>query len=204
MQQLVGEADGLRVFALSDLNPLPSWVRGKTTLLGDAAHIVQPCKSESYFIYVCQHKAHASFTDVGQGASMAVEDALSLATMFPLGTRPEEVDTRLRLYEKARMSRTRMVYDWSLKNSPGSVPLASEGSWWFSNAVTKLNTWRILALTAMFMQQTFGHNEIDHSEKLLQQSLAQRASLDVDTGRRRSSIWSFVLGNGQAGTTSSH
>lgn len=49
VQQLVGEADGLRVFALSDLDPLPSWVRGKTTLLGDAAHIVQPCESELIF-----------------------------------------------------------------------------------------------------------------------------------------------------------
>lgn len=134
---------------------------------------------------------------------MAVEDALSLATMFPLGTRPEEVSARLQLYEKARISRTRMVYDWSLKNAPGSVPLASEGSWWFSNAVTKLNTWRILALTAMFMQQTFGHNELDHSEKILQQSLARPPSLDVDTGRRKSSIWSFVLGDGQTGTTAS-
>ncbi|KAL2272271.1 hypothetical protein FJTKL_06984 [Diaporthe vaccinii] len=183
-QQLVAEADdSLRVFALSDLDPLPSWVRGRTTLLGDAAHIVQPY--------------------VGQGASMAVEDALSLAVMFPLGTRPEDVNMRLRLYEKARMSRTKMVYDWSLKNRPGSVPLTSEGSWWFSNAVTKLNSWRVLALTAMFMQQTFGHNEIDHSEKLLQQSLARRPSFDVDAGRRRSSIWSFVLGDGQMGTTSS-
>lgn len=132
---------------------------------------------------------------------MAVEDALSLATMFPLGTRPEEVNTRLRLYEKARMSRVKTVYDWSLKNSPGSVPLVSEGSWWFSNAVTKLNTWRILALTAMFMQQTYGHNEIDHSEKLLQQTLARRLSLDADSGRRKSSIWSFVLRDGQAETT---
>lgn len=132
---------------------------------------------------------------------MAVEDALSLATMFPLGTRPEEVNKRLRLYEKARMSRVKMVYDWSLKNSPGSVPLASEGSWWFSNAVTKLNTWRVLALTAMFMQQTYGHNEIEHSEKLLQQASARRPSVDADSGRRKSSIWSFVLGDGQAETT---
>lgn len=134
---------------------------------------------------------------------MAIEDTLSLATMFPLGTRPEEVNARLRLYEKARLSRTKMVYDWSLKNRPGSVPLASEGSWWFSNAVTKLNTWRVLALTAMFMQQTFSHNEIDHSEKLLQQALARRTSLDADTGRRRSSIWSFVLGDGHTETASS-
>lgn len=134
---------------------------------------------------------------------MAIEDALSLATMFPLGTRPEEVHTRLRLYEKARLGRTRTVYEWSLKNRPGSVPLASEGSWWFSNAVTKLNTWRVLALTAMFMQQTFGHNEIEHSEKLLQQSFARRPSSDVEPGRRRSSIWSFVLGDGQTATASS-
>lgn len=134
---------------------------------------------------------------------MAIEDALSLSTMFPLGTRPEDVNTRLRLYEKARMSRTKMVYDWAQKNRPGSVPLASEGSWWFPNAVTKLNTWRVLALTAMFMQQTFGHNEIDHSEKILQQALDRRPSLDVDTRRRRSSIWSFVLGDGQTETAPS-
>jgi salicylate hydroxylase len=141
--------------------------------------------------------------DVGQGASMAIEDALSLATMFPLGTSREEANARLRLYEKARMGRTKMVHDWALKNRPGSVPLASEGSWWFSNAVTKLNTWRVLALTAMFMQQTFGHNEIEHSEKLLEQALGRRPSLDVDGagGRRRSSIWSFVLGEGHTETS---
>ncbi|KAJ0122115.1 3-hydroxybenzoate 6-hydroxylase 2 [Diaporthe amygdali] len=178
VQQLVGEADdSLRVFALSDIDPLPTWVNGRTALLGDAAHILQPY--------------------VGQGASMAIEDALSIATMFPLGTRPDDVNARLRLYENARMSRTNMVRDWALKNSPGSVPLASEGSWWFSSAVTKLTTWRVLAQTAMFMQQTFGHNEIDHSNKILQQALARRPSLDVDIGRRKSSIWSFVLGEGQ-------
>lgn len=59
VQRLVGEADdGLRVFALSDLDPLPTWVRGKTTLMGDAAHIVQPCTPESYLRKLCWHKAH--------------------------------------------------------------------------------------------------------------------------------------------------
>lgn len=58
VQQLVGEADdSLRVFALSDLDPLPSWVTGRTTLLGDAAHILQPC--------ICRSNYLCSFVDFG-------------------------------------------------------------------------------------------------------------------------------------------
>lgn len=48
VQQLVGKADdSLRVFALSDFEPLPTWVRGRMALLGDAAHVLQPCESNA-------------------------------------------------------------------------------------------------------------------------------------------------------------
>lgn len=48
VQQLVEKADdSLRVFALSDFEPLPTWVRGRMALLGDAAHVLQPCESNA-------------------------------------------------------------------------------------------------------------------------------------------------------------
>ncbi|KUI70824.1 3-hydroxybenzoate 6-hydroxylase 2 [Cytospora mali] len=182
VQQLVGGADdSLRVFALSDIEPLPAWTSGRTALLGDAAHILQPY--------------------AGQRAAMAIEDAVSIATMLSPGTRPADVPSRLKLYEKARINRINMVRDWSAKNRPGCVPMGSPGGWWFSSAVTKLNTWRVLAQTALFMQQTFGHNERENSSKLLQQAVVRRPSLNV-TGqpypiRRRSSLWAYIIRDGQ-------
>jgi 2-polyprenyl-6-methoxyphenol hydroxylase-like FAD-dependent oxidoreductase len=48
-----------RAYPLHDLPPLPAWSRGRVALIGDAAHAIGP---------------HA-----GQGASLAIEDALVLA-----------------------------------------------------------------------------------------------------------------------------
>lgn len=42
---------------------------------------------------------------MGQGAAMAIEDALSIATLLPLGTKAEDIPSRLAIYEKARQPR---------------------------------------------------------------------------------------------------
>jgi salicylate hydroxylase len=50
---------------------------------------------------------------MGQGAAMAVEDAVSMATMLPLGTSPADVHARLKLYEEARRDRVEMVLNYT-------------------------------------------------------------------------------------------
>jgi salicylate hydroxylase len=69
-------------WGLFDRDPLPTWTRGRATLLGDAAHAMPP------------------FT--GQGAVMALEDAAVLGRAAAAATDPDEV---LRRYEAARHAR---------------------------------------------------------------------------------------------------
>ncbi|MCP4805620.1 MAG: FAD-dependent oxidoreductase [Proteobacteria bacterium] len=74
-----------------DLAPIPSWGRGRVTLLGDAAHAMTP--------------------NMGQGAGQSIEDAIVLAVC--LG---EELGASFRSYEAARMKRARQFVDrsWSV------------------------------------------------------------------------------------------
>jgi 2-polyprenyl-6-methoxyphenol hydroxylase-like FAD-dependent oxidoreductase len=74
-----------------DIAPLPRWGQGKITLLGDAAH---PCTP-----------------NLGQGACMALEDALVLAQC---ASRENSVETALRRYEQLRRSRTAHIQQRSL------------------------------------------------------------------------------------------
>lgn len=69
-------------WGLFDRDPLPTWTRGRTTLLGDAAHAMPP------------------FT--GQGAVMALEDAVVLGRAAAAAATPEEALSR---YEAARHPR---------------------------------------------------------------------------------------------------
>jgi 2-polyprenyl-6-methoxyphenol hydroxylase-like FAD-dependent oxidoreductase len=67
-----------------DMNPLPSCVRGRVALLGDAAHAMTP--------------------NLGQGACQAIEDAIVLAACLRKNAR---VEPALVEYERRRMPRTR-------------------------------------------------------------------------------------------------
>jgi 2-polyprenyl-6-methoxyphenol hydroxylase-like FAD-dependent oxidoreductase len=69
--------------------PLPSFVRGRVVLLGDAAHAVTP--------------------DIGQGACLAIEDAVVLASTMDA----EGVDRGLRVYDATRRPRTESMARFS-------------------------------------------------------------------------------------------
>ena len=70
--------------ALYERDPLPSWSRGRVTLLGDACHPMMPF--------------------MAQGAGMAVEDAVVLARCLHEGM--ADLPAALRRYERARLART--------------------------------------------------------------------------------------------------
>src|ERR1700678_1559676 len=81
----IGEPD-LFKWGLRDREPLPAWARGRVTMLGDAAHPMTPY--------------------LGQGACMAIEDAMLLARAFAAAGTFEEA---FGIYENARKERANGV-----------------------------------------------------------------------------------------------
>ncbi|KAL2412561.1 hypothetical protein ABEF91_000879 [Exophiala dermatitidis] len=81
---------GIGLWQLRDLAPLPTWVRGRTIIIGDAAHAMLPTQ--------------------GQGASQSIEDAEALqAFLAGVHGRPneEEIKTALHRVFHARYGRCR-------------------------------------------------------------------------------------------------
>lgn len=77
-------------WGLRDREPLKTWTLGRVTMLGDAAHPMTPF--------------------LGQGACMALEDALLLGRAFAAAS---TIDEALRRYEGARKTRGTNVQLWS-------------------------------------------------------------------------------------------
>ncbi|CAK5269548.1 unnamed protein product [Mycena citricolor] len=80
---------------LRTLPALPTWCKGRTALLGDAAHATLPF--------------------LGQGAAMAIEDAAVLACLLPIGTTPEDIPGRLAVWEHVRKPRADYVSKASIE-----------------------------------------------------------------------------------------
>jgi salicylate hydroxylase len=81
--------------ALYDRDPLPSWTRGRLTLLGDAAHAMLP--------------------HLGQGANQSIEDGMALATILA-NTDRTTVLAALLTYERLRRERTAKVQSGAREN----------------------------------------------------------------------------------------
>lgn len=69
--------------------PLTSFVKGRTVLLGDAAHAMTP--------------------DLGQGAGQAIEDAATLALLLRGKRSDNEIDSALREYDHVRRKRSQGI-----------------------------------------------------------------------------------------------
>ncbi|MBV1796554.1 FAD-dependent oxidoreductase [Siccirubricoccus sp. G192] len=82
-------------WALYDREPLPSWTRGRLTLLGDAAHPMLP--------------------HLGQGANQSIEDGMALATILARADR-YTAPARLLAYEKLRSERVAEVQRGARQN----------------------------------------------------------------------------------------
>ena len=83
-------AGALFKWGLRDREPLKTWIAGRVAMLGDAAHPMTPF--------------------LGQGACIAIEDALVLGRAFEASTTVEEA---LQRYEAARKTRGTNVQLWS-------------------------------------------------------------------------------------------
>ncbi|MFZ0093319.1 MAG: FAD-dependent monooxygenase [Pseudolabrys sp.] len=82
-------------WALFDREPLPTWTRGRLTLLGDAAHPMLP--------------------HLGQGANQSIEDGMALATILARTDR-ETAPAALLAYERLRRERVAQVQRGAREN----------------------------------------------------------------------------------------
>jgi salicylate hydroxylase len=81
--------------ALYDRDPLPTWTRGRLTLLGDAAHAMLP--------------------HLGQGANQSIEDGMALATILARADR-QRIPAALLVYERLRRERAALVQRGARQN----------------------------------------------------------------------------------------
>jgi FAD-dependent urate hydroxylase len=95
------------------LDRLPRWSAGRIVLLGDAAHATTP--------------------GVGQGAAMAIEDALVLAAQL---TTKDELKGSLERYEAIRSPRTNLVLNLS-RRSDTAAQLAGSSAIRLRNFVVR-------------------------------------------------------------------
>jgi salicylate hydroxylase len=82
-------------WALYDREPLPTWSKGRLTLLGDAAHPMLP--------------------HLGQGANQSIEDGMALATILARASRAR-VPAALLAYEQLRRERVAAVQRGAREN----------------------------------------------------------------------------------------
>jgi salicylate hydroxylase len=92
---LLSQVEATFRWALYDREPLPSWTRGRLTLLGDAAHPMLP--------------------HLGQGANQSIEDGMALATILASANRAA-APAALLAYERLRRERVALVQRGAREN----------------------------------------------------------------------------------------
>ncbi|KAJ7101323.1 FAD/NAD(P)-binding domain-containing protein [Mycena belliarum] len=94
--KLLSLVDGpVHLWQIRSLPVIPVWVRGRTALIGDAAH--------------------ATFPTLGQGSAMGIEDAVTVACLLPDGTPAALVPRSLAAYETLRKPRGEFVLTESVE-----------------------------------------------------------------------------------------
>ncbi|KAL4929775.1 uncharacterized protein BDV17DRAFT_297965 [Aspergillus undulatus] len=141
VREVVGRAgDDLKVWQLYDMESLPRYVKEHAALIGDAAHPFQPY--------------------LGQGGAMAIEDAVSLAVLLPLGTKVGDIPHRLQLYETSRRPRIELTLHYTALNARNEDELSTD-----TETAAKM---------AKAMGEIGAHNEVAHSTAVLQKALAEQ------------------------------
>lgn len=108
MRSIIEKAEeDIKVWKLLDMDKLPTFVHERLALLGDAAHPFLP------------HQ--------GQGGGQAIEDAVALAALLPLGTSRKDIPERLQLYNECRYERSHKIQDFTRTAGKDAAELAAEG-----------------------------------------------------------------------------
>jgi 2-polyprenyl-6-methoxyphenol hydroxylase-like FAD-dependent oxidoreductase len=128
--QIVEAAENIGVTATLDVARLPTWSRGRTVLIGDAAHATSP---------------HA-----GQGASIALEDALRLACLLQTG---EELGVTFDKFERERRPRAERVVALARRNGNHKREFSRTGAW-LRDRMIKL----LIPVTARGMDWMYAYN----------------------------------------------
>lgn len=94
-QNLLSKAnpESLKLWKLLDMENLPTWINSHFVLIGDAAHPFLP------------HQ--------GQGAAVAIEDAVALGVVLERGLTREEIPDRLKLWESIRYKRACTIQEYT-------------------------------------------------------------------------------------------
>jgi salicylate hydroxylase len=95
IEALLQHVDATFRWALYDREPLPTWTRGRLTLLGDAAHPMLP--------------------HLGQGANQAIEDGMALATILARAD-GSTAPAALLAYERLRRERVALIQRGAREN----------------------------------------------------------------------------------------
>ncbi|MGO8909365.1 MAG: FAD-dependent monooxygenase [Bradyrhizobium sp.] len=104
--QILEAADNIGVTATLDVASLPTWWRKRVVLVGDAAHATSP---------------HA-----GQGASLALEDAMRLGRLMRDGN---ELGATFEAFEKERRPRAERVVALARRNGNSKREFSATGAW---------------------------------------------------------------------------
>ncbi|KAL9044547.1 MAG: hypothetical protein Q9214_002321 [Letrouitia sp. 1 TL-2023] len=142
----LAEPSSVRLWQLFDMDPPSTRCTGKLGLVGDAALPFLP--------------------HIGQGAACALEDAASLSAIFPLGTTPQDVPSRLELYERTRKGRAEEIHAFSRLLGQDLEP-GNEDARVNRNLITK-----------KYFPYIFSHDEYENSAYKLQEFLSQRNETD--------------------------
>jgi 2-polyprenyl-6-methoxyphenol hydroxylase-like FAD-dependent oxidoreductase len=108
VEGLIASAEEIQDVAIHDVRSLPTWSAGRAVLIGDAAHAVAP---------------HS-----GQGASMALEDAMLLAKMLREFNGGDLQDV-LRAFESERRPRTDRVIAMGRRNARQKEDMPAVAYW---------------------------------------------------------------------------
>jgi 2-polyprenyl-6-methoxyphenol hydroxylase-like FAD-dependent oxidoreductase len=104
--QILDAAENIVATATLDVATLPTWSRGRALLIGDAAHATSP---------------HA-----GQGASLALEDALRLGRMMRDG---QELGQTFQNFEAERRPRAEKIVALARRNGNSKREFSPTGAW---------------------------------------------------------------------------
>jgi 2-polyprenyl-6-methoxyphenol hydroxylase-like FAD-dependent oxidoreductase len=128
--QIIDAAENIMVTDTLDVASLPTWSRGRTVLIGDAAHATSP---------------HA-----GQGASIALEDALRLARLLGDGGELRETFAQ---FEAERRPRAERVVALARRNGNSKREFTPTGAW-IRDKMMKL----LIPMTSKGMDWMYAYN----------------------------------------------